>query len=141
MKREKILQMLLPFLVVVALVVWVRGMGSFRKKGPRGIFHDPGSGEGTISSSSSDVLTRVRPKTLYTEWGRDPFDVYAVKSQKSILSGVLWERESPQAMINDEIVGIGGKAGLYTVVDIQQDRVILNDGTKDFEVLLGGGQE
>lgn len=141
MKREKILQMLLPFLVVVALVVWARGLGSFRKKGSQGIFHDPGFGEGMISSSSSDVLTRVRPKTLYTEWGRDPFDVYAVKSQKSILSGILWERESPQAMINDEIVGIGAKAGLYTVVDIKQDRVILNDGAKDFEVMLGGGQE
>ena len=141
MKREKILQVLLPFLVVVALVVWGRGLGGFRKKGSPVVPHDLGLGGGGESSASSDILTQGRARSSYPEWGRNPFDVYVERSQKSILSGILWDRGNPQAMINGEIVGIGAKAGLYTVVDIQQDRVILNDGAKDFEILLGGGQE
>ncbi len=141
MKREKMLQMLLPFLVVVALVVWGRGLGSFRKKGSLPASYDPGLGAGGGSSSPSDILTRARARSSYSGWGRNPFDIYAERSQTSILSGILWDRGNPQAMINGEIVGIGAKAGLYTVVDIQQDRAILNDGTKDFEVMLGGEPE
>jgi hypothetical protein len=140
MKRERILQIFLPFLVVVALVVWVRGLGSFRKKGPPGAFDD-GSLALSPRMPSSDILTRARLRSSYREWGRNPFEIYAEKSQKSVLSGILWDRGNPQAMIDGEIVGIGTKAGLYTVVDIQNDRVILNDGAKDFEIILGGGRE
>lgn len=88
-----------------------------------------------------DILMKGRARSSYPEWGRNPFDVSAQQSQKSILSGILWDRGNPQAMINGEIVGIGATAGLYTVVDIQQDRVILNDGAKDFEIMLGGDSE
>lgn len=134
------MQIFLPFLIAAALVVWVRGLGSFRKKGSPGVFDD-GSLAPSTRMPSSDILARERLRSSYQEWGRNPFELDAEKSQGSILSGILWDRGNPQAVINGEIVDIGTKAGLYTVVDIQNDRVILNDGAKDFEIILGGGRE
>ena len=74
-------------------------------------------------------------------WGRDPFSgkVYS-STERAInlsLSGILWDSKNPQALINSEIVRVGDTLGNYTVIGITKDRVILNDGTKDFELILG----
>ena len=39
-------------------------------------------------------------------------------------------------MIGDAIVRKGDKVGSNTVVDVQKDKVILNDGAKNFELKL-----
>ena len=39
-------------------------------------------------------------------------------------------------MIGEAIVAKGGKVEGNTIVDIKPDRVILNDGTKNFELKL-----
>jgi len=48
----------------------------------------------------------------------------------------MWDKEKPMAIINGEIVKIGGNVSGNTVVDIKQDRAILNDGAIDFELKL-----
>lgn len=87
------------------------------------------------------ILTqRVTKRTNYASWGRNPFTLQKTSSKafKSlILDGIMWDKEKSLAIINDEIVKIGERIGDNIVVEIKQDSVILNDGTKDFELKLG----
>ena len=53
-----------------------------------------------------------------------------------VLSGILWDVKDPKAVINGEIVGIGDKVNKYSVIDIDRNIVILNDGSKDIEISL-----
>ncbi|MCX5714442.1 MAG: hypothetical protein NT033_06485 [Candidatus Omnitrophica bacterium] len=53
-----------------------------------------------------------------------------------VLTGVFLDKESPQAIINDNIVSIGDKVRGSVVKEIKEDRVVLNDGNKDFELRL-----
>lgn len=85
-------------------------------------------------------LTRNAKKTAYSSWSRDPFSTSPapIKGYGGLtLEGIIWDKENPMAIINDNIVKIGDKVSGNTVVDIKQDKVILNDGTKDFELRLG----
>ena len=81
-------------------------------------------------------MKRHAKKTKFTKWARDPFLLKGTASSASGLTGIIWDEKSPKALIDDDIVGIGDKWGGNTVIDIKQDRVILNDGTKDFELRL-----
>jgi len=66
---------------------------------------------------------------------RDPFVYRSIKhrasspSLSSGLSAILWDKDQALAVINHKVVKKGDKTGLYTVVDIKPDKVILNDGT------------
>ena len=52
------------------------------------------------------------------------------------MNGIIWNKTKPKAMIGDAIVVKGDTIGANKVVDIQPNRVILNDGTKDFELKI-----
>lgn len=80
---------------------------------------------------------RSAKRTRFTSWGRNPFSLENASIVSSGLKGILWDKENPKAIINDNIVGIGDKVDANTVVDIKQDRVILNNGAQDFELKLG----
>jgi hypothetical protein len=73
---------------------------------------------------------------------RDPFAYPAVQAEyntsipvlKIKLNAILWDKDQSLAVINHKVVKRGDKAGRYTVVEIKADRIILNDGIKDFEL-------
>jgi hypothetical protein len=52
------------------------------------------------------------------------------------LKGVFLDQETPMALINDEVVSVGDKIGGSVVSAIKEDRVVLNDGKRDFQLLL-----
>ncbi len=97
--------------------------------------------ENTLSqpACSAASVKRNSAKTKFTSWDRNPFmlepasvDVF----EKLTLNGILWDEKSPMAVINDEIKKIGDKAGGNTIIGITQNKVILSDGVKDFELIL-----
>jgi len=45
-------------------------------------------------------------------------------------------KTAPPAIIDNDVAGVGSKIGEYTVVRINKDGVILNDGTGDLELRL-----
>lgn len=53
-----------------------------------------------------------------------------------ILTGIFLDEKSPKALIGNVVVGIGDNVGGNTVIKIEKDRVILSDGSKDFELKL-----
>ncbi|OGX37638.1 MAG: hypothetical protein A3G91_04465 [Omnitrophica WOR_2 bacterium RIFCSPLOWO2_12_FULL_50_9] len=141
MNREKTLKIILPVLVVLGILVWVRAfrvLGS----GPR-----PSQGSdsqnilpGAVEISGSIPTTPVPPKkkSTFEDWGRNPFvSSSSGGPQRLILNGILWDTVRPSAIIDGEIVEIGGRIGPCTVLDIKPDKVLLNDGTRDLELHLG----
>ena len=75
------------------------------------------------------------------KYGReDPFNpVFERKVMLSGkgLSGIIWDEQDPKAVVDGNIVGVGDRVGLNTVVEITQDRVILSDGSSEIELRLG----
>lgn len=141
MEKNKKLKILLPVLIVIIIFVWARVFKTPASK--RGAREEPGSLE--IALYGDELLSFVatakqkRAKTSYNSWGGNPF-ILQLSSKtitKLILNGIVWDKVTPRAIISNDIVRIGDKIGNNTVVDIKQDRVILNDGTSNFELRLG----
>ncbi len=104
---------------------------------PAAVYHD----EKTQLTRRVTPAIRDAKRTEYVSWGRDPFSLPQDSAITPItpitpttlnLNGIIWVKESPVAIINDNFVGIGDRIDGNTVVDITRDRVILNDGTNDF---------
>ena len=82
---------------------------------------------------------RHAKRTQFRSWKRSPFipkGVPGAPSSKLVLSGIIAKGTEFRAMIGDSIVVKGDKIDGNTVIDVKKDRVILNDGTKDFEIKL-----
>ncbi len=73
-------------------------------------------------------------------WGRCPFSgkVYYGESKALDLklSGVLWDQDNPQAIINGEILEVGQRIGKFTIIEIHSEGVIISDGTSKFELKI-----
>jgi hypothetical protein len=139
MKREKILKIVWPFLIGILVLVWVQALKS---AGPqrssdqsRDIAVIAGSGGGAPVFVTPEMSGQSK-KSSYPDWGRNPFVVSSAVSQEFILGGILWDVNKPAAIINGEVVAKGDSVGSYVVVEVQPDRVILNDGEKDIELRL-----
>jgi len=84
-------------------------------------------------------IARGAKRTNYVFWGRNPFvpkATAAARTSVPILNGIMWDEKNPKAIINDIIVQKGDKINGNTVIEIGQNRVILNDGTANFELTL-----
>lgn len=96
--------------------------------------------ERKVSLTENPILAkRAAKRTNHASWGRNPFILQKTSSNAFkglILGGIMWDKEKPFAIINDEIVKIGDGIGDNIVIEIKQDSVILNGGGKDFELRL-----
>lgn len=89
---------------------------------------------------STSPTNRLAVRTRFKSWRRRPFAPVGTPGGSGpttlVLSGIFAKGNAYKAMVGDTIVMKGDKIGSNTVVDIQKDKVILNDGTKDFELKL-----
>ncbi len=73
-------------------------------------------------------------------WGRCPFSGKAfygeAKALDLKLTGILWDEDNPQAIINDEIREKGQKVGKFQIIEILPEEVIISDGTEKFELKI-----
>lgn len=143
MKKEKALKMILPFLMVVALLVW----SSSLKKGPlKGRQKQGGLKErsGAEFENFADLITRYKMMKKKAEitsepvkWGRNPFltitgtsglDGYAQnKTSLFVLNGIVLNQKSPVAVVNGVEVGLNGVIEGYTVTEISEEYIILTN--------------
>ena len=94
------------------------------------------------SSESAEAIHKVsEPDLKKIGLVRDPFvlgpKAFTVEiSSDFSLNGILWDEKNPQAIINNTIVGVGDEVGGSIVLEITQDKVILNDGARNFKLKL-----
>ncbi len=72
---------------------------------------------------------------------RDPFTAAPIVSEKILqsgvdLTGILWDKDKPLAIIDGAVVKKGARIGNKTIIDIKRDRVILSDGAVLSELKL-----
>lgn len=93
----------------------------------------------SLSENFSSVARRAK-RTQYRSWKRSPFipkGVPGAPHSKFALNGILASGKELKAMLGDAIVGKGDRVdATTTVVEVRKDRIILNDGTKDYELKL-----
>jgi len=101
-----------------------------------------------IKAVPGDVTTKKAETSEKTslskeKYGRkDPFAPNVTKKQSfndptSLnLQGIVLDREAPHAIVNNQIVGVGGSVAGNTIVKINENSVVFNDGTEDFELRL-----
>ncbi len=100
----------------------------------------------TISSVTFEKAIPVRramprKRTEYIDWGRNPFTFPQSEEEVGSVSNlrllcVIVTDEEAQAAINESIVRVGDKITDKTVKRIEQNRVILTDGIKDYVLEL-----
>ncbi len=102
-----------------------------------------------VSSTTTSVtfdqaipVTRAVPRkrTEFVDWGRNPFTFPQREEVGSIsnltLFSIILSDEEALALINESVVHAGDKITDKTVKLIEQNRVILTDGTKDYVLEL-----
>ncbi|UCG35820.1 MAG: hypothetical protein JSW17_03215 [Candidatus Omnitrophota bacterium] len=83
--------------------------------------------------SAANIFSRLDMEAESISLKRDPFSMRTISVEEEIashgvrLSGILWDKRSPRAVINDEIVSVGDKFNDYTVSAIEKDKVILSE--------------
>ncbi|MEA3346668.1 MAG: hypothetical protein U9Q21_01095 [Candidatus Auribacterota bacterium] len=141
-KNKKLI--ILAALLVVVIFVWGRTFVSpLREKGNKTTVRATDSS--SRDERSEDFLIQEVPKRLwaksaYPSWGRDPFTIPKTPVDISVelkLNGIMWDRDNPLTIINGKVLKTGGKIGTNTVINIKQDKVILSDGNREFELKLG----
>ncbi len=132
--KEKKIKVVLGVLMVIAVLVWARGCEK-PPVGAAGAQLNQSEIASLLAMTSGSVVVA---RSVYPAWGRNPFVLEAGKSAKKLtLNGILWDDQSPKALIGDHIVGKGDSIGQSVVVDIYRDRVILNNGMEYLELRLG----
>ena len=103
-----------------------------------------------LAAQSAVAEEKIDSRSLYNvleqeaksiELRRDPFTAAPLVSEKNMqsgfaLTGILWDKIKPLAIIDGEVVKKGSRVGNKMVVDIKRDRVILSDGQELFEIKL-----
>jgi len=132
MQRNSKLAILIVFMTV-AIFVWVP-----KGKKTKDVSSTASS---VIFDQAMPVIRAVpRKRTEFVDWGRNPFTFPQREEVGSIsnltLSCIIWNSEKPSAFINESIVCVGDKITDKTVKRIEQNRVILTDGTEDYVLEL-----
>ena len=87
--------------------------------------------------SPSDKREVGRLKSSYSSWGRNPFIPAGQRESFGLsLKGIIWDEEEPFAIINEKIVRKGDEIEGKKVIEIERDKVIMNDGKSNFELKL-----
>lgn len=137
MKDKK--SIVLVILSIAAIISLIHGIGSLSKTKSRKFVLRQNFQRGEVKNIDSEgiqtFLNRQEKRIDYSDWGRNPFVLPEIRdSLEVVLNGILWDKENPRAIINNKNVRIGDKAGVYTVEEISEDKVVLTDGIRRLEL-------
>jgi len=117
-----------------------RGKKSAVKEESTGVI-TTGKRQPEIEVTSAKIAFKdLEDRAKELKWDRDPFAYNLTHSagvtEELRLEGIVWDSQSPKAMINDKIIGVGGKIGDYTVLEITPGSVTLTNGVKESKLEL-----
>ncbi|MDP2905552.1 MAG: hypothetical protein Q8O22_04540 [Candidatus Omnitrophota bacterium] len=140
MEKKKIEIIATAVLSLIFILAMANSLGVIRKK----------TGAAKAVSAQTAVVGAAQPAPQAErvmaaqenlQWVRCPFSGKAYSGEEVSsdlkLIGIIWDKLDPWAIINGRIVKPGASIGKNKVVEIREDRVILNNGMEDFVLLLG----
>ncbi|MBI4435993.1 MAG: hypothetical protein HY590_01045 [Candidatus Omnitrophica bacterium] len=140
-KKQKIL--ILFALCLVVMGVWSRVLLKKRvlkMQGPPQTEERAFSGRSTSLSSRS--LRKLQEGKMVKEWNRNPFLAIGKEKEATYLSGlsltgILWDKDRPLAMINNVVVSVHDTIDSYTIKEIASDAVVLERDGEEYVLRLG----
>ena len=141
-KKEKIqLGITLALVIVLALIL----MANPRMKRQKTVSAVK-QGSAEADSAWQEVKSRegqflsLEQQAKQLIFKRDPFTRIPINLPEGpaplYLQGIARDGRGFVAIINDQVVQAGNQIEGSTIVDIQADRVILNNGVRDFQLIL-----
>lgn len=126
----------LSVLAVVSLTWGILTPAKGRQRVSRDSEEDPG--RPASERTPEGERARQARREGFVGWGRNPFSPREEEKTSDavelVLAGIAWDAVGPRAVINDQILTVGDTIEGNTVVAIKQDRVVLNDGVRDYEL-------
>ena len=100
-----------------------------------------------LSSNLDQAIPTIRvvsrKRTEFVGWGRNPFAEPQEEREEKKVVGIsdlklhaIILGNKPSALINNSIVSVGDKITDKTIKQVEPNRVILTDGTKDYVLKL-----
>lgn len=157
MKKKTLIELILTAILIIVLLFAVNNAIKRPKRSvpaavKPGVKNTPPAVDNISQTKAPQAAMSVKPQyqlqeeeSQSLELKRDPFSAMApavTKSQAAeassiTLSGILWDENNPLAIINNKVVKKADSVSGCRVVEIKQESVVLNDGTRDFEFKLG----
>jgi hypothetical protein len=149
LKKSLIQLSITGVLVVVLIFLWANASKKSRHLLPAsgGVVSQAGAPLAIALSQANNVKSGnlynlLEQQSKSVELKRDPFVASPIVSETSLhseisLTGILWDKLKPLAIIDGNVVRKGQRVGNKTIMDIKQDRVILSDGQIISEIRLG----
>lgn len=86
-----------------------------------------------IKIDSRGLYNALEQQAKLIDLKRDPFTAAPITSEKALqsgvdLTGILWDKDKPLAIIDGEIVKVGSTIAGKTIMEIKKNSVILSDG-------------
>ena len=136
--KKAIVLIILTVLAVASLIYGVTAPAKGRDRNTAKADEQVAMAPAQDAAKSAVPTARRARRSQFKIWKRNPFvtGLAASTTTELTLNGIIWNKTRPKAMIGDAIVVKGDTVGGNKVVDIQQNKVILNDGTKDFELKI-----
>lgn len=124
-KKDKIQLGITGVLVVILLFFLMRAF----EKGKRS---PPVKAKELVTDQNAKqpgLYRRLEQEVKKMDFTRDPFSRQSLadleESQSLHLSGIFWDEANPTAIINDQIITVGGEINGKKIVEIRKDKVIL----------------
>lgn len=147
MQKKEIIELSITGILVVVMLFAV---GNAAKKSrsrnikdtlPKVLTSAPLPQEKDKKIDSQNLYNSLEKQAELIQLKRDPFTAAPIKVEKNIqsgiaLTGIIWDKDNPLAVIDGNIVKEGARVGDKTLIEIKQDRVILSDGEAFSEVRL-----
>ncbi len=87
----------------------------------------------------SEKRTEEEDTIWDSEWGKDPFGAMMLANGMPALSdltvtGIVWDKANPLAVINGEVHTIGDTINGHTILNIRESSVVLSMGEGKYEL-------
>jgi hypothetical protein len=149
MRKKDLIQLSITgALVIVLAFAWANASKKLQRRHLQnsGVALPQVTGSSVVPAVSADnqmdnLYNLLEQQSKAIELKRDPFTAAPIISEKSLhseiaLTGILWDKVKPLAIIDGNVVKKGQRVGNKTIMDIKQDRVILSDGQVLSEIRL-----
>lgn len=134
-------------ITIVLVIVLIFALGNVFKNRKKGIVKakpikiaTPAEEKTSAAAGSMKSWKELEKFAENLKCARDPFTyapTYSAGGSGDLkLDGILYDKESPKAMINGIILGVGERIDNYTVSAITPDSVLLTDGANEIELKL-----
>src|SRR3989338_6885219 len=135
--KEKSQLVLTVILGIILILLSVRAYHQLQAKRPMRSWAGAVAAPAVSADQAAPSYVALAEEAGQTSIERDPvFPASKVSAASIVLNGIFWDEVNPTAVINNEILQAGQSVNGKVIMEIQSDKVILNDGSRNIELKM-----